>query len=129
ESVEHYLDEVYDGGGADSVEAAARGYFGMSAANLDLAHAAYLAGRPQRQSEYDSVIGAAAHARQTYVLGRMVDDGWITRAQADAASAELIEILPASLPPIAHKFVAFARAELALLRPDLAGRDGLVIET
>ena len=75
------------------------------------------------------MIDAAAHARQTYVLGRMVDDGWITRAQADAASAELIEILPASLPPIAHQFVAFARAELARLRPDLAGRDGLVIET
>src|SRR5947207_3621389 len=129
EILQLYLNDVYYGRGAYGVEAAARVYFGIGAANLDLAHAAYLAGLPQRPSEYDSVIDAAAHARQTYVLGRMVDDGWITRAQADAASAELIEILPASLPPIAHLFVAFARAELARLRPDLAGRDGLVIET
>src|SRR5207247_1126277 len=111
------------------VEAAARVYFGIGAANLDLAHAAYLAGLPQRPSEYDSVIDSAARVRQTYVLSRMVEDGWITRPQADAAAAERIDILPASLPPIAHQFVAFARAELARLRPDLAARDGLVIET
>src|SRR5436309_3367514 len=129
EILQLYLNDVYYGRGAYGVEAAARMYFGIGAANLDLAHAAYLAGLPQRPSEYDSVIDAAAHARQTYVLGRMVDDGWITRAQADAASVERIDILPLSLPPIAHQFVAFARAELARLRPDLAGRDGLVIET
>src|SRR5438309_1983526 len=129
EILQLYLNDVYYGRGAYGVEAAARVYFGIGAANLDLAHAAYLAGLPQRPSEYDSVIDAAARARQTYVLGRMVDDGWITRPQADAASAERIEILSASLPPVAHQFVAFARAELARLRPDLAGRDGLVIET
>src|SRR6267378_394247 len=129
EILQLYLNDVYYGRGAYGVEAAARVYFGIGAANLDLAHAAYLAGLPQRPSEYDSVIDAAARARQSYVLGRMVDDGWITRPQADAAAAARIEILPASLPPIAHQFVAFARAELARVRPDLAGRDGLVIET
>src|SRR5438477_10907872 len=129
EILQLYLNDVYYGRGAYGVEAAARVYFGIGAANLDLAHAAYLAGLPQRPSEYDSLVDTAAQARQAYVLGRMVDDGWIPTAQADAASAELIEILPASLPPIAHQFVAFARAELARLRPDLAGRDGLVIET
>src|SRR2546428_704854 len=129
EILQLYLNDVYYGRGAYGVEAAARVYFGIGAANLDLAHAAYLAGLPQRPSEYDSVIDAAARVRQSYVLARMVDDGWITKVQADAAAAERVEILPASLPPIAHQFVAFARAELARLRPDLAGRDGLVIET
>src|SRR3989475_2833096 len=129
EILELYLNDVYYGRGAYGVEAAAHVYFGIGAANLDLAHAAYLAGLPQRPSEYDSVIDAAARARQTYVLARMVEDGWITRPQADAAAAERIDVLPTSLPPIAHQFVAFARAELAHLRPDLAGRDGLVIET
>src|SRR5437879_3995002 len=129
EILQLYLNDVYYGRGAYGVEAAARVYFGIGAANLDLAHGAYLAGLPQRPSEYDSVIDAAALARQSYVLGRMVDDGWITRPQADAASAARIEILPASLPPVAHQFVAFARAELARVRPGLAGRDGLVIET
>jgi penicillin-binding protein 1C len=129
EILQLYLNDVYYGRGAYGVEAAARVYFGIGAANLDLAHAAYLAGLPQRPSEYDSVIDAAARVRQGYVLARMVDDGWITKVQADAAAAERVEILPDSLPPIAHQFVAFARAELARLRPDLAGRDGLVIET
>ncbi len=129
EILQLYLNDVYYGRGAYGVEAAARVYFGIGAANLDLAHAAYLAGLPQRPSDYDSVIDAAARARQTYVLARMVEDGWITKVQADAAAAQRIDILPASLPPIAHQFVAFVRAELARLRPDLAGRDGLIIET
>src|SRR5438093_653751 len=129
EILQLYLNDVYYGRGAYGVEAAARVYFGIGAANLDLAHAAYLAGLPQRPSEYDSLIDSAARVRQTYVLARMVEDGWITRPQADAAAAERIDILPASLPPIAHQFVAFARAELARLRPDLAAINGLVIET
>src|SRR5882762_6786891 len=129
EILQLYLNDVYYGRGAYGVEAAARVYFGIGAANLDLAHAAYLAGLPQRPSQYDSVIDPAARARQTYVLERMVDDGWITQHQADAAATQRIDILPASLPPIAHQFVAFARAELARVRPDLAGRDGLIIDT
>jgi penicillin-binding protein 1C len=129
EILQLYLNDVYYGRGAYGVEAAARVYFGIGASNLDLAHAAYLAGLPQRPSAYDSVIDSAARARQTYVLARMVEDGWITKVQATSAATERIEILPASLPPIAHQFVGFARAELARLRPDLAGRDGLIIET
>jgi penicillin-binding protein 1C len=129
EILQLYLNDVYYGRGAYGVEAAARVYFGIGAANLDLAHAAYLAGLPQRPSEYGSLIDPAARTRQAYVLTRMVEDGWITRTQADDAAAARIDVLPASLPPIAHQFVAFARAELARLRPDLAGRDGLVIET
>src|SRR5438874_5015884 len=129
EILQLYSNDVYYGRGAYGVEAAARVYFGIGAANLDLAHAAYLAGLPQRPSEYDSLIDEAARARQTYVLARMVDDGWITKLQADAAATERIDILPASLAPIAHQFVAFARAELARVRPDLAAKSGLVIET
>src|SRR5947207_2106110 len=62
EILQLYLNDVYYGRGAYGVEAAARVYFGIGAANLDLAHAAYLAGLPQRPSEYDSVIDAAARA-------------------------------------------------------------------
>src|SRR5947209_1789447 len=130
EILDLYLNDVYYGRGAYGVEAAARVYFGISARNLDLAHAAYLAGLPQRPSSYDPASGPApARARQAYVLARMADDGWISRAEADAAAAQTIDVLPAVRPPLAHQFVSFARAELARVRPDLAGRDGLVIET
>ena len=121
-----YLNDAYYGRGAYGIEAAARVYFGVSARNLDLARASYLAGLPQRPSEFDE--GAAA-SRQAYVLARMVDDGWITRADAEAARAQPIVTLPAESVPYAHQFVAFALAELARIRPDLASRDGLVIET
>src|SRR3989442_7108824 len=59
----------------------------------------------------------------------MAEDGWISRFEANAALAEPIDLLPARLPPVAHQFVGVALAELARVRPDLAGRDGLVIET
>src|SRR5438445_2888706 len=130
EILELYLNDVYYGRGAYGVEAAARVYFGIGAGNLDLAHAAYLAGLPQRPSDHDPAKDAAvARVRQAYVLGRMVQDGWISDREADAAASERIEVLPAVLPPIAHELVAYARAELARVRPDLAGRDGLVVET
>lgn len=121
-----YLNDVYYGRGAYGIEAAARVYFGTSARNLDLAHAAYLAGLPQRPSEYDD---AAAHGRQVYVLARMAEDGWITAAQADAGRAQTIVLLAGASEAVAHDFVRYAFAELARIRPDLARRDGLVIET
>ena len=130
EILELYLNDVYYGRGAYGVEAASRLYFGIGSGNLDLAHAAYLAGLPQRPSDYDPANDpTAAHTRQAYVLGRMVEDGWISKGDADAASATAIDILPAVAPPIAHQFVGLALAELARVRPDLAGHDGLVIET
>src|SRR5947207_4580677 len=72
EILQLYLNDVYYGRGAYGVEAAARIYFGVGAANLDLAHAAYLAGLPQRPSDYDAIADPAARSRQSYVLGRRV---------------------------------------------------------
>ena len=125
-----YLNDAYYGRGAYGVEAAARMYFGITAANLDLPHAAYLAGLTQRPSGLDPARDpAAALDRQAYVLGRMADDGWITRAEADAAVGRAIELRRDTPPAIATAFVAYARSELARVRPDLAARSGLTIET
>ena len=130
EILDLYLNDVYYGRQAYGVEAASRVYFGISARNLDLAHAAYLAGLPQRPSAYDPAGDSApARERQAYVLRRMAEDGWITRAEADAAAAQTVAVLPGMRPPLAHQFVTFALAELARIRPDLAARDGLVVET
>ncbi|HEX9093605.1 MAG TPA: transglycosylase domain-containing protein, partial [Coriobacteriia bacterium] len=124
-----YLNDVYYGRGAYGVEAAARTYFGISAANLDLAHASYLAGLPQRPSSYDSPDGSEARARQSYVLARMLEDGWITAAEGAAALAVAIDVLPPQGSPAARAFVSYALGELARVRPDLAGRAGLTVET
>jgi penicillin-binding protein 1C len=125
-----YLNEVYYGRGAYGIEAAARVYFGISAANLDLPRAAYLAGLPQLPSVYDPASDpATATARQRYVLGRLADDGKISAAQVAVAGNEPLTILPPLAQPIAPHFVQYALDELAQVRPDLANRPGLVIET
>ncbi len=130
EILEIYLNDVYYGRGAYGIEAAARVYFDTSAQNLDLAQAALLAGLPQLPGTYDPLSDpVGARGRQRYVLRRLVSAGQITSAQADEAAGQQLALLPALAPPIAPHFVGHALDELARLRPELAGRPGLVVET
>lgn len=127
--LELYLNDVYYGRQAYGVEAAARAYFGSAAGNLDLAQASYLAGLPQRPSALSSDDDSSARSRQRYVLERMVGDGVVSRADADAAAQRPLQLSrPRSLPVSSH-FVALALGELAGVRPDLAAREDLIVET
>jgi penicillin-binding protein 1A len=73
---------------AVGVEAAARTFFGKPAAQLTLPQAALLAGMPQAPSQYNPFDNpAAARKRRGEVLRAMVQAGYITQAQADAANA------------------------------------------
>lgn len=88
--LEMYLNEIPYGGTAYGIEAAANLYFGKSAKDLDLAEASLLAGLPQLPSVY-SPYGThpeLAKVRQKEVLGRMVEDKYITQDQAKAAQDE-----------------------------------------
>ncbi|OGE71810.1 hypothetical protein A2617_00940 [Candidatus Daviesbacteria bacterium RIFOXYD1_FULL_41_10] len=88
--LEMYLNEIPYGGTAYGIEAAANLYFGKHARELNLAEASLLAGLPQRPSVY-SPYGThpeLSKERQSAVLRRMVEDGYITKAQADSASKE-----------------------------------------
>ena len=130
EILRDYLNEVYYGRGAYGVEAAARVFFGVSADNLDLAQAVFLAGLPQLPSAYDPANGIGpATERQQYVLSRMRVGGGITQSQQHAAQAEPLQLRPPVTPVIAPHFVNYVMDELARVRPDLVGKPGLVIET
>jgi penicillin-binding protein 1C len=130
EILEAYLNAIYYGRGAYGIEAAARVFFGVSAGNLSLAQAAFLAGLPQLPAELDPTVDdTAARQRQRYVLDRMAADGHISEETASAAASEPLALLPELAPAIAPHFVDFALAELAAIRPDLAGQPGLVVET
>ena len=84
-----YLNEIYLGGGAYGVEAAARTYFGKHVNELSVAEAAILAGLPQAPSKYNPLRSpGSAKARQRYVLGRMLELGWITQSQYETALTE-----------------------------------------
>ncbi len=86
EILERYLNIVYLGSGAYGIDAAAHTYFGESAEKLKLNQAAMLAGVIAAPSDYSPFVNLKlARERQHHVLDRMVDSGYITRAQAEAA--------------------------------------------
>ncbi|HMG50760.1 MAG TPA: penicillin-binding protein 1A, partial [Inquilinus sp.] len=87
--LELYLNQIYLGRGAYGVAAAGLAYFNKPLQDLTVSEAAFLAGLPKAPSNYDPKSKPeAAVNRRNYVIGRLLEDGAITKAQADAALAE-----------------------------------------
>ncbi|KGM31151.1 penicillin-binding protein 1A [Inquilinus limosus] len=87
--LELYLNQIYLGRGAYGVAAASLAYFNKPLKDLTVSEAAFLAGLPKAPSSYDPKTRMdAAVNRRNYVIGRLLEDGAITREQADAARAE-----------------------------------------
>jgi penicillin-binding protein 1A len=90
-----YMNQVFYGGNAYGVEAAAQTYFSKPARKLTLPEAALLAGLPQAPSTYDPFINkTAARARRNGVLKAMRGNGDITRAQYAEAVSRPIQLKP-----------------------------------
>jgi len=90
-----YLNQIYLGHGTYGVESASIGYFGKSARDLNLPEAALLAGLPKAPSAYSPFLYFdRAKERQIYVLTRMMEDGYITQEQLDAAAAAELKLRP-----------------------------------
>jgi penicillin-binding protein 1A len=90
-----YLNQIYLGHGAYGVEAAAQKYFGKPVEDLNLAECAILAGLPQAPSRYSPHKDREkSRQRQEYVLNRMLEEGYITKAQYEAALSAKIDIKP-----------------------------------
>jgi penicillin-binding protein 1A len=91
--VELYLNRVYFGGGAYGIDAAARRFFGHSAATLSVGEAAIIAGLVKAPSNYSPTADvAAARDRGRVALELMVENGAVTRAEADAANLDSIQL-------------------------------------
>lgn len=92
EILEMYLNSVYFGEGAFGIEDASKVYFGKSAENLSVAEASLLIGLLPAPSAYSPISGDVnkATVRQNYVLGRMVEDGFITQAEKEAATSSTL---------------------------------------
>ncbi|MDX6748434.1 penicillin-binding protein 1A [Geminicoccaceae bacterium 1502E] len=87
--LELYLNEIFLGARSYGVAAAALNYFNKSLDQLSLSEAAFLGGLPKAPSRYDPTRNHdAAVARRDYVIGRMLDDGYITAEEAREARAE-----------------------------------------
>ncbi|TWC71149.1 penicillin-binding protein 1A [Herbaspirillum sp. SJZ099] len=91
--LEVYMNQIYLGQRAFGFAAAARTYFGKDLKDVTLAEAAMLAGLPKAPSAYNPIVNPKrAHIRQQYILQRMLDVGFITQAQYDAASKEELKV-------------------------------------
>ncbi len=89
--LELYLNQIYFGGAARGIAAAAKQYFGKTPADLSVAEAAYLAALPKAPDNYRVDRPGnleRAKERRDWGLGRMADDGLITTTAAQFAQAE-----------------------------------------
>ncbi|MGQ9779660.1 MAG: transglycosylase domain-containing protein [Bacillota bacterium] len=93
--LEFYLNQVYFGHGAYGIQCAAKTFFGKEAKDLRLEEAALLAGLLKSPKYFDPYLyPEKARARRTIVLQQMVKYGYITPAQAKAAEARPLGVVP-----------------------------------
>lgn len=129
-----YLNQIYLGHGAYGVQAAARSYFGKDVADLDLAEAAMLAGLPPQPGRLNPVLAFdRARQRQRYVLDRMVEEGFVTARDADAAFARELavqRVIPSPFHTRAPYFAEHVRKAIqARYGYDLLNKEGLRVTT
>ena len=128
---ELWANEVYLGGGAYGVVAAARRTFGKSLGAMTLAETATIAGLAQAPATaHPFVDAAAAKARRDEVLARMSKAGFIDDAALAVALAEPLEgARPAGDANVAPWLAEAVRRELEARDPSLMRHGGLVVET
>jgi penicillin-binding protein 1C len=112
--LEMYLNQIPYGSTAYGIETASELYLGKAAKDLSLAEAALLAGLPASPTRY-SPFGThpeLAKGRQETVLRRMVEDGKISKEEAEKAKAEEINYATIT-PPKAPHFALWIKEQLA----------------
>ncbi|MGA8574890.1 MAG: PBP1A family penicillin-binding protein [Candidatus Cybelea sp.] len=135
EILERYLNIIYLGAGAYGVDAAAHTYFGRNVDALTPAQAAMLAGIVAAPSDYSPFTNLdLARDRQRHVLDRMVESGYVTRAEADdayEAPLGLISQRPEGLQGYRFPyFTTFAIARLQkLFGANVVDQGGLAVYT
>jgi penicillin-binding protein 1A len=88
-----YMNYVYFGNGLYGIEAAALGYFGIPAKDLDVAQAAMIVGVLPAPSAYNPYVDLEqATEQQQLVLRKMVRNHYLTQKQADTAAAEKLTL-------------------------------------
>ncbi len=93
--LELYFNEIPLGRQAFGVQAAAQAYFGKDIDQLALHQAAFLAILPKAPETYSRAKYAGrALERRNWVLDQMVKNGWATPAEAAAAKAQPLGLIP-----------------------------------
>ena len=92
--LENYLNTIYFGRGSYGVQTAAQQYFNRNANQLTVSQSAVIASILRSPGLYDPVLSANNKARLegrfTYVIQGMLDEKWITPAEAKAAKMPVV---------------------------------------
>lgn len=89
--LEMYLNQVYFGNGGYGIERAAQRYFAKSAGQLTLGESAFLAGLVKAPTEMGSAQNReSSKVRQREILEKMVEYGYVTKGQAEAAKKQTL---------------------------------------
>jgi len=120
--LELYLNEIFLGLNSYGVAAASLNYFGKSLNDLSLEEIAYLAALPKGPNNYHPFKQTKrAVERRNWVLSEMYDNGYITKAERDAAQGQPLEVNPRPFGArlfAAESFAEEARRELAQIYGD-----------
>lgn len=130
--LEWYLNTNFYGNLAYGVEAASQVYFDKPARELNLAESALLAAIPQSPALNPIDNFDLAKERQRLVLDQMVEQGYITAQEADAAYERELDIRPPEqrFDLLAPHFSIAARKQLEeMFGPDVVYRGGLTVYT
>ena len=111
--LEVYMNQIFLGRRAYGFASAAEIYFGKPLKDISIAEAAMLAGLPQAPSAYNPINNPKrASDGQLRILDRMVDNGFITPEQREAAKAETLRYRAASELPVHAEFAAETARQL-----------------
>jgi penicillin-binding protein 1A len=117
--LELYLNEIFLGFNSYGVAAAALNYFDKALYELKLSEVAYLAALPKGPNNYHPFRHPkAAIERRNWVIDRMVENGYVTREDGDAAKKDSLDVVPrqsGSQLYSAEYFTEEVRRELAKL--------------
>ncbi len=101
--LEIYMNQIYLGNRAYGFAAACETYFGKPLKDITVAEAAMLAGLPKAPSAYNPIKNPKrARIRQQYIIERMLDNGFITAAQAEVAKSEVLHVKTAAMRTQVH---------------------------
>ena len=111
--LEVYMNQIFLGQRAYGFASASEIYFGKPLRDITVAEAAMLAGLPQAPSLFNPISNPKrAKDGQLRILDRMLDNGFITAAERDAARTESLHYREPSDVPVHAEYVAEAARQL-----------------
>jgi penicillin-binding protein 1A len=130
--LEIYMNQIFLGQRAYGFSAASQTYFGKPLKDVTIAEAAMLAGLPKAPSAYNPISNPTrARIRQLHIIDRMLENGFITAAQAEEARTEKLQLRqPGQQARVRAEFAAeMVRQAIVAQYGDEAYTRGLLVTT